>query len=113
MDLLLAFLIFAATMIGGLVAAPNYGMLFALAVGAVCFYAVARHRGFQARELFQMMFRGVKRSMIVLRIFLLIGLLTALWRASGTITFFVYHGVRLIPSSLFLVAGFGLTSLLA
>ena len=113
MDLLIAFLIFAATMIGGLVAAPNYGMLFALAVGAVCFYAVARHRGFQARDLFQMMFRGVKRSMIVLRIFLLIGLLTALWRASGTITFFVYHGVRLIPSSLFLVAGFGLTSLLA
>jgi NhaC family Na+:H+ antiporter len=48
----------------------------------------------------------------VLRIFLLIGLLTALWRASGTITFFVYHGVRLIPPSFFLVAGFGLTSLL-
>jgi MoxR-like ATPase len=63
-------------MIGGLVAAPNYGMLFALAVGAVCFYAVARHRGFHARDLFRMMFRGVKRSMIVLRIFLLIGLLT-------------------------------------
>ena len=112
MDLLIAFLIFAATMLAGLVVSPDYGMLFALAVGAVCFYAVARPRNFHSRDLFRMMFKGIKRSMIVLRIFLLIGLLTALWRASGTITFFVYHGVRLIPPSFFLVAGFGLTSLL-
>lgn len=112
MDLLIAFVIFAATMLAGLIVSPDYGMLAALAVGAVCFYAVARHRGFQHRDLFRMMFRGIKRSMIVLRIFLLIGLLTALWRASGTITFFVYHGVRLIPPAFFLVAGFGLTSLL-
>ena len=112
MDLPIAFLIFSATMVAGLVISPDYGMLFALAIGAVCFYAVARHRHFQSRDLFRMMFKGIKRSMIVLRIFLLIGFLTALWRASGTITFFVYHGVRLIPPSLFLVAGFGLTSLL-
>lgn len=112
MDLLIAFLIFAAAMVAGLILSPDYGMLFALAIGAVCFYIVARHRHFHPQDLLRMMFRGIKRSMIVLRIFLLIGLLTALWRASGTITFFVYHGVRLIPSSLFLVAGFGLTSLL-
>lgn len=112
MDLLIAFLIFAAAMVAGLTISPDYGMLVALAMGAICFYAVARRRGFHSGDLFRMMFRGIKRSMIVLRIFLLIGFLTALWRASGTITFFVYHGVRIIPPTLFLVAGFGLTSLL-
>ncbi len=87
-------------------------MLLALLIGLIGFYAVARLRGFCAADLLQMMVKSVSRSMIVVRIFVLIGLLTALWRSSGTITFFVSQGVRVIPPSLFLVAGFGLTCLL-
>ena len=58
MDLLIAFLIFSAAMVAGLVISPDYGMLAALAMGAVCFYAVARHRQFQSQDLFRMMFKG-------------------------------------------------------
>lgn len=112
MDLLIAFLIFAATMVACLIWGAGYAMLVALTVGLLCFYSVARLRGFHPQDLARMMFKGIRRSMIVVRIFVLIGLLTALWRASGTITFFVCHGIRLIPSGLFLVAGFGLTCLL-
>ena len=112
MDLLIAFLIFAAVMVACLIWGAGYAMLVALSVGLVCFYTVARLRGFEHGDLLRMCVKGIKRSMIVVRIFVLIGLLTALWRSGGTITFFVYHGIRLIPPSLFLVAGFGLTCLL-
>lgn len=112
MDLLIAFLIFAATMVACLIWGAGYAMLVALSVGLFCFYAVARLRGFEPRDLARMMVKGIKRAMIVVRIFVLIGVLTALWRSGGTITFFVYHGIRLIPPSLFLVAGFALTCLL-
>ena len=112
MDLLIAFLVFAAAMVLCLFWGAKYAMLLALAVGLLAFFAVALHRGFKAPDLLRMMVKGSKRAFIVVRIFVLIGLLTALWRSGGTITFFVYHGIRLIPPSLFLLAGFALTCLL-
>ncbi len=112
MDLLIAFLVFAAAMVASLLWGAEYGMLLALLIGLLGFYTVARLRGFCPADLLRMIVKSVGRSMIVVRIFVLIGLLTALWRSSGTITFFVSQGVRIIPPSLFLVAGFGLTCLL-
>lgn len=112
MDLLAAFLLFAAAMAACLAWGASYAMLVALSVGLVCFYTVARRRGFEAGDLARMCFNGIKRAMIVVKIFVLIGVLTALWRSGGVITFFVYHGVRIIPPNLFLVAGFALTCLL-
>ncbi len=112
MDLLIAFLIFVAAMVLSLLWGAEYAMLLALLVGLVCFYTVARLRGFLAVDLLRMMWKSIGRSMIVVRIFVLIGLLTALWRSGGVIAFFVCQGVRVIPPSLFLVAGFGLTCLL-
>ncbi len=112
MDLLIAFVTFALAMALCLVWGAEYAMLLALFIGLVCFYAVARLRGFLPCDLLRMMVKSIGRSMIVVRIFVLIGLLTALWRSGGTIAFFVCRGIRLIPPSLFLAAGFGLTSLL-
>ena len=112
MDLLIAFLVFAAAMLLCLLWGAKYAMLVALSVGLLAFFAVAIHRGFHAPDLVRMAVKGSQRAFIVVRIFVLIGLLTALWRSGGTITFFVYHGIRLIPPRLFLLAGFGLTCLL-
>ena len=113
MDLVIAFLVFALAMVCSLIWGGDYGMLGALVIGLAAFYTVARQRGFQAKALVKMMGKGLRRSLIVVRVFVLIGLLTALWRSSGTIAFFVYHGVRLIPPSLFLLAAFLLASLLS
>jgi len=112
MDLLIAFLVFAAAMLLCLLWGAKYAMLVALGVGLLAFFAVALRRGFHAPDLVRMAVKGAKRGLIVVRIFVLIGLLTALWRSGGTITFFVYHGIRLIPPNWFLLAGFGLTCLL-
>ena len=112
MDLLIAFLIFGSVMLLCVMQGTQNAMLVALSVGLVTFYTVARRRGFTREELLPMMKAGAKRGLIVVKIFILIGLLTALWRSGGTITFFVYHGIRLIPPGWFILAGFGLTCLL-
>ena len=44
--------------------------------------------------------------MVVLRVLVFIGCLTGLWRSSGTIAFFVYHGLKLITPNIFLLAAF-------
>ncbi len=113
MDLLTAFLVFAGAMIAVLIWGAEYGMLLALAVGAAGFYLVARHRGFERADLVRMMAKGMGRSLLVVRILVLVGAMTALWRAGGTIAFFVVQGTRLIPPGMFLLAAFLLTALMA
>lgn len=56
---------------------------------------------------------GVKDSLIVVLILLLIGMLTASWRASGTIMFFVYYGMASLTPKLFIVITFLLCALLS
>lgn len=51
--------------------------------------------------------------MVVVKVLVLIGLITALWRSAGTITFFVYYGIRIITPSLFIVITFLLACLLS
>lgn len=94
MDLLIAFVVFLLSMVVCLTTGAS--MLIALAIGMVCFSAVALKRGFPLEDVLRMILSSTRRSFIVLRVLLLIGLVTALWRTSGTIAFFVYYGVQLI-----------------
>ena len=54
---------------------------------------------------------GMKTSVKVLRILVLIGLLTALWRAGGTVAFFVWGGAQLITPRTFILVAFLLPAL--
>ena len=85
-DLLIAFVVFLLSMVVCLT--TGVSMLIALAIGMVCFSAVALKRGFPLEDV------------------LLIGLVTALWRTSGTIAFFVYYGVQLITPHFFVLIAF-------
>lgn len=111
MDLLIAFGLFLAAMVVCL--GTGMSMLIALAIGLICFSAVALRRGFTFSQVVRMIAGSTKKSFIVLRILLLIGLVTALWRSSGTIAFFVYHGIQLITPSLFILITFILSSVLS
>ena len=80
-------------------------LAWALLLGFICFFLVGLHRGFRAAELTRMAMGGGKTAFVVLRILVLIGVLTALWRAGGTIAYFVAMGLRLItPNSFVLIA---------
>ena len=56
---------------------------------------------------------GMRDALIIVRILLVIGMVTGIWRASGTICAAVYYGIRLITPRLFLPVAFLLGSLLS
>ena len=88
MDLFAAFVIFLLCVAGCMVRGAS--LAWALLAGFVCFFLVGLRRGTPAAQLLKMAGGGMATAMKVLRILLLLGLLTALWRAGGTVAFFVW-----------------------
>lgn len=108
MDLLAAFGVFLACVAGCMAAKASLG--WALGLGFVCFFIVGVRRGTPSPALLKLAAGGMVTSMKVIRILLLLGLLTALWRAGGTVAFFVWCGVRLITPGTFVLVAFGLSA---
>ncbi len=92
----------------GLIAciALDVSILCALAFGLLLFLLYGRKRGFSWRELGRMALDGVKTVKNILITFVLIGVLTALWRAAGTIPAIVCYASALIRPSVFLLMTF-------
>ena len=111
MELLLCFALFVAAM--ALSLSCGVTMLLPLIVGLLAFGALALRRGFSLRAILGMVGRGMWSSRMVAVIMLLIGCLTSLWRQSGTIAYFTYYGVRLIPPQAFILAAFLLSALMS
>ena len=111
MKLLFAFLLFLASM--GVCLALNVTMLLPLALGFVLFFLLAVDRGYKPGEVLRMAGGTLPESFIVIKIMLLIGCLTGLWRACGTIACFVCEGVGLMPPGAFLLAAFLLTAVMS
>lgn len=111
MDLVLALAAFLAAMVFCLV--RGYALYWALALGLLLFSAIGLRRGYPLRALAKMAWSEMPKTMIVLRILFLIGILTGLWRSCGTIAYFIYYGVRAISPPLFVLLSFLLTALLS
>ena len=74
-------------------------LLFGL--GLFCFYA--QREGHSKKEILQMVQEGIRPAKNILLVFVLIGILTALWRASGTIPTLICYALPLIrPKTLVL-----------
>ena len=93
--------------------ALGWSLSWGLALGLGCFTRVGLRRGLSLRALVRMAGEGARTSLVVLRILVLIGFLTALWRASGTIAFFVHTGLEWMHPSAFYLAAFLLASALS
>ena len=99
-----AFLIFAASMI--LVLALELSMGWAMAAGFLAFLCAGLRRGFPLGSLLRMAAAGSRDSLIVVRVLLIIGVLTGLWRSAGTFAFLTAWGLRLIAPKFFVLAAF-------
>ena len=84
----------------------DISILAALVFGLCLFLLYGKRKGFTWRELIQMALDGVKTVKNILFTFLLIGMLTALWRAAGTIPVIVCYASALIRPSVFLLMTF-------
>lgn len=111
MDVIVGFVLFTALIIGALIA--GISTWIAIAAGCAVFFVIALRRKFPAKELLRMGLAGAKGTLIVVEVLLVLGALTASWRSSGTIAFFVYHGVSMIEPHLFLILTFLLSSFLS
>lgn len=111
MGLYIAFGTFMATMLVSVIS--GFSMIPALLVGLVAFLIVGKSRGFSLKNMVQMSKKGIKDSTIVILVMLVIGMVTAVWRVSGTITVFVYYGMKFIMQPVFLMVTFLLCCLLS
>ena len=84
----------------------DMSILYALSLGLLLFLLYGRRKGFGWGELLKMALDGVRTVKNILVTFLLIGVLTALWRAAGTIPAIVCYAARLIRPSVFLLMTF-------
>ena len=111
MSLLISFAVFIAAMIVSLSAGIT--MILPLGVGLTAFTVTALRGGFRLPAILKMILKGMRNSLVVVVILLLIGCLTSLWRQCGTIAYFTDYGIRLIPPRIFILAAFLLTSIMA
>ena len=108
-------LISAAVFIAAIIACMIAGVdtVFALLLGIVLFSVIGLRRGHKLPTLWHMMWGEGRKLIPLLLIFVFIGSITALWRSSGTITFFIYYGIQVIRPGIFILVAFLLTCLLS
>lgn len=91
----------------------KYSVIYALIVGYIIFVTYGLIKGHDLKVLIKKSFEGVLTVKNILLVFVLIGMITALWRASGTIAFIVYMGSKLISPSILILLTFLLCSILS
>ncbi len=99
-----AILLFCAALLACVLLGAN--VLYALAAGLAIFVLHGKRQGFSWRALGEMIVSGVRTSASVLLVFPLIGMLTAFWRACGTLPLIICCAVDLIRPEVLLVMTF-------
>ncbi|MBU5480872.1 Na+/H+ antiporter NhaC family protein [Blautia sp. MSJ-19] len=88
-------------------------ILYALSAGLILFSLYGKQQGYTWKEIGRMALQGVGKVKNILVTFVLIGILTALWRQAGTISAIICYTVHLIRPSTFLLMTFLLNCLVS
>lgn len=102
--LIACFVLFLAMVAGCL--AAGLSVAWALLGGVILFWILGRRQGFTHRQLWEMAWKKCQKSLIVVEVIFLIGIITGLWRVGGTIPYCIVMGVKLVTPGLFLVVAF-------
>jgi len=111
MGSIIAILLFSLSLIFCLLL--KLSVVYALIIGYMIFVIYGLIKGHNLIVLIKKSFEGVLTVKNILLVFILIGMITALWRASGTIAFIVYMGSKLISPSILILLTFLLCSILS
>lgn len=84
----------------------NIQVLYALIFGLLCFTGYSIQQGNSLRETLDMLWEGIENIKTILIVFILIGFLTAVWRAGGTIPFILYYAINMIHPKIFILCTF-------
>lgn len=91
----------------------NISIIYALLIGYFIFLLYGITNNFNLFSIIKKSIMGIKTVKNVIIIFILIGITTAMWRASGTIAIIIYLGSKIIVPSLFIFFTFILCSILS
>ncbi|OQB20829.1 MAG: Malate-2H(+)/Na(+)-lactate antiporter [Firmicutes bacterium ADurb.Bin182] len=83
---------------------------YVLIVCWIIFALISLKRGHSLKEILGMSYGGGKQSFVVIRILILIGAVTGIWMASGTIPTIVYYCLKYITPSAFIFSAFVICS---
>ena len=111
MGSIIAILLFSMSLIVCLLL--KFSVVYALIIGYIIFIIYGLIKGHNLIILIKKSFEGVLTVKNILLVFILIGMITALSRASGTIAFIVYMGSKLISPSILILLTFLLCAILS
>ncbi|MEX6493739.1 Na+/H+ antiporter NhaC family protein [Fusobacterium animalis] len=111
MGSIIAILLFSLSLITCLLL--KFSVIYAFIIGYIIFIIYGLIKRHNLIILIKKSFEGVLTVKNILLVFILIGMITALWRASGTIAFIVYMGSKLISPSILILLTFLLCSILS
>ena len=86
-------------------------VIYAMFLGLEMFFGYGLIKKKTWKQMFIFSWLGMKTAKNVLLTFMLIGMMTAIWRASGSIAFVVYYASKICVPSLMLLAAFLLCSM--
>lgn len=84
----------------------NLSVIYALLIGYMLFFCYGLIKKHSVKEMIGMSLQGVYQLKVILLVFILVGIITATWRASGTISYITYISSHLIIPSLFILIVF-------
>lgn len=84
----------------------NLPIVYALFFGYIIFFIYGLSKSFNFKELIRMSIDGVKKIKNMLIMFVMIGMISAIWRESGTIPFIIYHSLNLVFPKFFVLITF-------
>jgi len=111
MGSIVAILLFSLSLITCLLL--KLSVVYALIIGYIIFISYGLIKGHNLKILVKKSFDGILTVKNILLVFILVGMITALWRASGTIAFIVYVGAKLISPSILILLSFLLCAVLS
>ena len=86
---------------------------YALLLGYIIFFIYGLLKKYSIYQMIQMSLEGIRTVKNILLVFLLIGIITAVWRGAGTISMIVYSSSKLIVPSAFILTVFLLNCLVS
>jgi NhaC family Na+:H+ antiporter len=84
----------------------NIFMVFPLFAGLLIFLYLSVRRGYRTSDVITMAYEGGKKALVVLKIFILIGVIIPVWISAGTVPSIVFYGFKIIEPNLFIVSSF-------
>ncbi|MGF6907219.1 Na+/H+ antiporter NhaC family protein [Fusobacterium sp. PH5-44] len=89
----------------------NIGLGITLAILLILIYGL--QKGYQLKDLVDGGCLNAKKSFLVIKIFILVGAISATWIVSGTIPGIVYYGIKFINPKFFYLCCFLITSIMS